>query len=245
VSTRLVVATANVLRPLPCDEARVSLTVVLEHEPDVVGLQEWGIARWGLLRETGVMRTVPGPRKGAPREGYLWCAPVYGGCPVGVRAERFDVVDARLSVLSRPGRADSPRRPFGLEPARVASVVRLVDRVSGNRTSVVCFHLVPGVQRGGHYRTDRPLLVARHRHEVGALQRAVDDERERTDDVYALGDSNFDGLRLRGLVSAWKDRDRPGTLKHRTIDDVFGPGPAAEVTLVTTGSDHRAVVVTT
>jgi hypothetical protein len=240
----LVVATANVQRSLSGGDARESLTAALAHEPDLVGLQEWGIARWALLRETGAVRTVPSRRVDVPRRNYLWCVPVYGGCPVGVRAERFELLETRLSVLSRPGMADSPHRPLGLEPPRVATVVRVADRVSGNKVSVVCFHLVPGVQRDGRYRSDRPRLAARHRHEVSRLQRTVDDEHERSDVVYAVGDSNFDGLRLRGLTSAWEGRDSPGTLGRRSIDDVFGPGPAATVTLVDTASDHRVLVVT-
>jgi hypothetical protein len=64
--------------------------------------------------------------------------------------------------------------------------------------------------------------------------------------VYAVGDSNFDGLRLAGLVSAWEGRDdETGTLvaSRRKIDDVHGPGPATTVSLLTNESDHRAVVV--
>jgi hypothetical protein len=126
----------------------------------------------------------------------------------------------------------------------VATVVRLDDRQTARRLAVVCFHLVPGVQRGGRYRDDRPALVARHRHEVNTLQRVVDDERAHSDEVHAMGDSNYDGFELRGLTSAWVDRPRRGTLGHRTIDDVMGPGPAKELTVVVTRSDHRAVVVT-
>jgi len=245
VQPNLVVATANVLRSLSREEARSSLRAVLDREPDIVGLQEWGIARWRAVRDSGRLRTVPGRRRAASsRPDYVWCVPVYGGCAVGVRAERFRVVDTRLRVLNPPGRADNPGRPLGLEPARVATVVRLDDRATGRRLGMVCFHLVPGVQRKGLYRPDRPLLVARHRREVRALQDVVDDQRERSDEVHALGDSNFDGLELRGLTSAWEGRPRPGTLTHRTIDDVFGPGAALEVELVETHSDHRAVLVT-
>ena len=62
--------------------------------------------------------------------------------------------------------------------------------------------------------------------------------------TFALGDSNFHGLRLPPLTSAWHGRkDGPGTLgSQRKIDDVFGPGPATAVTLVSTASDHKAVL---
>jgi len=63
--------------------------------------------------------------------------------------------------------------------------------------------------------------------------------------VYAVGDANFDGLRLNGLTSAWEGRESdPGTLgPRRKIDDVHGPGPAASVTVLTSRSDHKAVIV--
>ena len=242
--SQLVVATANVLRSLSRHDAATSLEAVLARRPDIVGLQEWGITRWALLGESGRVRVVPGWRRSSATDGYLWCVPVYGGCSVGVRAERFDLVDARLSLLGTPGRADNPARPLGLEPPRVATVVRLEDREAPRRRSVICFHLVPGIQRGGSYREDRPGLVARHRHEVRALEVLVDHERGWSDEVCALGDSNYDGLALSGLTSAWDGRSRPGTLGGRTIDDVFGAGPATHVELVTTASDHAAVIAT-
>jgi len=63
--------------------------------------------------------------------------------------------------------------------------------------------------------------------------------------VLAVGDSNFDGARLAGLTSAWEGREgEPGTLgPRRKVDDVHGPGPASSVTLLATGSDHKAVLV--
>ena len=62
--------------------------------------------------------------------------------------------------------------------------------------------------------------------------------------TFAVGDSNFHGFRLPGLTSAWEGRpESPGTLgASRRVDDVFGPGPAAAVTLLGTASDHKAVL---
>jgi hypothetical protein len=247
VSTQLVVSTANVLRGLPSEEAGDSLDKVLAHHPDIVGLQEWGLRRLPILRGTGAVRVVPGRLPALPaRNGgaYSWCASVLGGCVVGARSDRFVVVKSRLALLDPPGRAERPDRWLGIEPPRFAMVATYDDRATGERTSVVSFHLVARVQSGADYREDWLRLVARHRHEVRALQKVVDEERERSDDVYAVGDSNFDGLRLRGLRSAWEDRDRPGTLGRRSVDDVFATAPAASVHLVDTPSDHRALVVT-
>ena len=78
------------------------------------------------------------------------------------------------------------------------------------------------------------------------LQDLVDGLLARGHVVHALGDSNFDGLRLRGLTSAWEGRDdEPGTLgPRRKVDDVLSaPGHAASVTRLTSDSDHQAVIV--
>ena len=109
----------------------------------------------------------------------------------------------------------------------------------------MAYHLVSGVQARGNYRSDRPRLVERHRREVRQLGRLVARLLDAGHVVYAVGDSNFDGLRLPGLTSAWDGRERsPGTLgRVRHVDDVHGPGRSEAVTLVATPSDHRAVVV--
>ena len=243
------VATANVQGTLPQDLAREVLAGVLDLAPDLVGLQEWGLSRYRILRENGPVRLVPGTRvrAGEPRTGdYRWCMPVFGGCVIGARTDRFDLVRCGCRLLSTPGRADRQEGRWGLEPPRVATVGVYHDRHRQQSVALLSYHLVYGVQVGGHYREDRPALVARHRAEVRGLQRLVDEQLSRGHVVYAVGDSNFDGLRLSGLTSAWAgSEDAPGTLgQHRLVDDVFGPGPAASVTLLSNASDHRAVLAT-
>ncbi len=244
MSPATVVATANVLRSLPTDQARAALLAVLDGAPDLVGLQEWDVSRVRLLRETGAVRLLPGPRPRRSPGPYHWAVPLLGDCAVGARTDRYDVLGSRTRVLSRPGRADKPDRWLGLEPPRLVTVGCYRDRRSGRVVSLLSYHLVPGVQARGRYREDRPRLVARHRAEVRRLQQLVDEELDRGRDVYAVGDSNFDGLRLAGLTSAWEGREGlPGTFgARRKIDDVHGPGAAASVTVVPTPSDHRAVL---
>jgi hypothetical protein len=255
------VATANVLRSLDDRDASEALLGLLEHEPDLVGLQEWGLSRHRLLRRTGGVRTVvpglaTGLRTGRGPGGYTWVVPLAGGCAVGARVERFDLVACRTRLLGYVGRSDPGARPLPLAPPRVATVVVLRDRRPDGSdrpdrphrpdrvVSVVCYHLTPGVQARGTYREDRPLLAARHQREVRDLDRLVTEEVRRGHTVYAVGDSNFDGLRLTGLTSAWHGReDGPGTLgPRRKIDDVHGPGPADAVTLLVNASDHTAVI---
>ncbi len=246
----LVVATANVLCTLRRDEAREALRTVLDRAPDLIGLQEWALTRSRLLRETGSVRLVPRVvvrrqhRTARRGPGYVWAAPLAGGCAVGLRADRFELLGCHSQFLSWFGRGEGERRTTIL-PARIATVAVCRDRHLDRLVSVVSFHLAPGVQAGGRYREDRPRRAARHQHEVRSLQRLVDEQRAQGHVVYAVGDSNFDGLRLAGLTSAWEGReDDPGTLgPRRKVDDVHGPGRATSVTLLTTGSDHKAVVV--
>jgi len=246
VTTQTVVAAANVLRDLHHAQAREALAGVLAHEPDLVGLQEWGPKRFGLLREHGSVGLLPGARLRVGAGAYAWTTPLLGGCAVGIRLARYDVLGVRPVVLSWPGHADKPDRPFGLEPPRIAVQATLRDRLSGAVVVLLNYHLVPGVQRDGRYRADRPGLVARHRSEVRKLEAVVAAHHARGHVVHAAGDANFEGLVLAGLTSAWEGReDAPATLDDgRRVDDVFGPGPATGVDLLINPSDHRAVVAT-
>jgi hypothetical protein len=236
VTDHLVVATANILRTLRARDARAALVGVLEHEPDLVGLQEWGLRRAALLRATRDRRPP-----------YLWTNPVLGGNAVGARADRFELVERRGRTLAGVARADLGARPVPVMPPRVATVAVLRDLRRDRVVTLLNYHLVPGVQARGRYREDRPLLVARHRAEVAALGRIVAEQLALGREVHAVGDSNFDGLRLPGLTSAWEGRPGgPGTFGSagRKIDDVHGPGPASSVELLDNPSDHRALLVT-
>ena len=250
VGSHTEVATANVRCTLAAAGARLALRDVLASAPDLVGLQEWYPRRWPLLRETGRVGAVPhvGAARGAAGGrggGYLWNAPLLGGCVVGARADRYELLRCRARLLSGPGRADRGEQPLDLEPARVATAAVYRDRRSGRTVALVAYHLVSGVQVAGAYRPDRPRLVDRHRREVRRLQRLVGELLAAGHVVHAAGDSNFDGLRLPGLTSAWETRaDAPGTLgPRRHVDDVHGPGPAASVVPVSTPSDHVALLV--
>ncbi len=243
------VVTANVLCSLRAWDALDALRGVLDLEPDLVGLQEWRTRRLRLLRGTGPVRvTAPGlpspARVRAAASGYLWVTSLLGDCVVGARSDRFELVSARSPVLGWFGRSDRGARPLPVLAPRLATVAVYRDRRLRRDVSVVSYHLVPGVQARGVYRSDRPLLVARHRAEVGRLNRVVAAELALGRTVYAVGDSNFDGLRVDGLTSAWDGRgDEPGTFgPHRKIDDVHGPGPAVAVTLLSSASDHKTVL---
>jgi hypothetical protein len=247
MSGQTVVASANILYKLSRDDARTSLSQVLDAGPDLVGLQEWYVTRFRLLRQVGDVRVVPGCRIGVREPAYHWVSALAGGNVVGARADRFEPVSARAPFLSGIGRSDRPDRPLGLEPPREVTIGVFRDRETDRTVAIMSYHLVPGVETGAEYRADRPRLRRRHTSEVRRLERLVAEHQRAGHVVYAVGDSNFDGLRLAGLTSAWEgNEDHPGTIGKNTrkVDDVHGPGPASAVALLTTPSDHRAVLAT-
>ena len=246
MGSSMLVATANVLRDLDARAAGTVVDGLLEHRPDLVGLQECGLKRYPVLRRRGRVAFLPGPwgALGAGTGGYLWLMPLTGGCVVGVRMDRFEPLEAGSRLLSGPGRSDPGARDLPVRPPRVASVVTVQDRHGGATVTFVVYHLMPAVQgRDGRYRADRPLLVGAHRQEARTLNRIVQEYRALGHVVYACGDSNFDGFRLDGLRSAWAGTpERRGTFGRRRIDDVHGPGAVESVTLLTNASDHKAVL---
>jgi hypothetical protein len=251
VSSQTVVVTANVLRDLRTPDARAALREIVELAPDLIGLQEWEVYRLPLLHETGSVALTSPSRPRWRRAGgvtsphYIWSAAVFGGCVVGARSDRYELLTSFSRLLSRPGRAEREDRPFRWEPPRVAAGAVYFDRLHARRVGFVSYHLASGVQRGGRYDETRPILGGRHRGEIAALQSILAEQRALGHEVLMVGDSNFDGMRLVGLTSAWEGRlDHPGTHGTRKIDDVHGDGDAVDVRLLTNASDHRAVVVT-
>jgi len=243
------VVSANLLYTLPAPDARIALDLVLAPEPDLVGLQEWYLPRLPLLRRTGDVRLEPSfglIRIPAPRTPlYHWVETIADGNVVGARADRFDLIEGRSVLLTGIGRSDRPDRFLDTEPPRLAALGIFRDRVIDRTVALISYHLVPGVEARGQYRDDRPLIVARHRQEVRRIEGLVAELGRAGHTVYAVGDANFHLQQFAGLTSSWDGReDDPGTWGRgvRKLDDVHGPGPAAEVRLIETPSDHRAVL---
>lgn len=238
---QLLAASANVEARLPGAVAAACVGQLIEHAPDVIGLQEFFATRAPVIGRFGRVRMLPGPLALGRDSAYTWVGSLLGDCVIGVRTDRFTVDDARVPQWSRWGRAENPTRPWGLEPPRRGLLLRV--RAGEVPLSVINFHFSPGVQARGAYRPDRPRLVARHREETRRLEAAVAGERAAGRTVIAMGDSNLDGFRIDGLASAWSERPNgSGTLGRRFVDDIFGPGPAHEVTTLDNASDHRAVL---
>lgn len=247
--TSTVVASANILYKLPAPRARDALVQVLDSSPDLVGLQEWYVSRLRLLRQFGDVRVVPPfgtqllRRPRSPE--FHWIASAAAGNVVGARADRFTPISSRVVFLSRIGRSDRPDRFLHTEPPRVVTIGVFQDRAVDRSVAMMSYHLAPGVEVDAAYHPERPLLRRRHEAEVRRLEHLIAEHHRAGHVVYAVGDSNFDSLRLAGLTSAWEGREHsPGTIGGgtRKLDDVHGPGRASRVTLLATPSDHMAVV---
>ena len=251
--------TQNVWGKAPPEIAAAALARVLDHDPDVVALQEWPAARDRLLTHSGAFVRMPGLRRAvrrrpwSPVAGMVWSRPVLrSDGPVGLRADRYELLGCRAVTLTgwRRVRPTPTHTDAVMRPNRATLVVAR-DHARGEDVAVIGYHLWAGVQVRGRY-SERPedrARVAGHRAQAAALGRLVAEQLDRGRVVYALGDSNFDGLTLPGVESAWSGREREprGTIQasRRKIDDVFGPGPAEEVVLVThpeEAVDHQGVL---
>ncbi|MGN6722040.1 MAG: hypothetical protein ACTHJM_05460, partial [Marmoricola sp.] len=139
-----------------------------------------------------------------------------------------------LRSLSLPGWSEGQL----IQPGRTAVQVRARDLITHQESTALSYHLIPGSQAGTHYDAQRPHQAGRHQREHRRLQRAVDAALTRGD-VYAGGDSNFDGFRLDGLTSAWSRSPH----EAGRIDDVFATRSPISVLQIESESDHRAIVV--
>lgn len=222
------VATANVKVTLDRDHAAGAFADMLALDPDFGGLQEWGTGRDVIL-------------KGARL--YDYARNPAGGGPVFWRRDRYALVRCRAVVLAHREYVGRLLGRKSTLPASLATLAILCDDETGGEVAVVNFHLTAEVQSGGRYRRDKAhrARVRRHKREVRRLARIGRRQQRKGRTVYLLGDTNFDGLRIRGFVSCWEDRDG-GTLGLRAVDVVYASRPAKAVRTVTTGSDHRAVI---
>ena len=233
-TARTVTVYANVRVTMTRKQARRALAKVLRvahertrQEPDVVGLGEWGRSRAGIL---------------ASFNAYRWRRPVRGGGPLGLRKDRYEKIHCRAVKLVGWTRVEAdpgnPRRHLG---PSYATQVRAVDRVTGARKAWLLYHLTAGIQDGrGNYKAkSHPKRVRRHRLERAALTHRVAFLQAHGYEVTALGDSNFDGFTIPGLVSA----DPPPDLGSRAVSDVLAEEEAKSSSAVNDGSDHDGLVV--
>lgn len=224
------VATANVFKGLDHKQAAHALVEVLAFMPDLGGLQEWPTGRDSILKSAAA---------------YDFARNDAGGGPVFWRRDRYALVRGpRAVVLARRSFVGHLTGRKSTLPTNYATLAILCDDETGGEVAVINFHLTAEVQYGGGYREDKAhrARVRRHKREKRKLGRVARRQKRKGRKVYALGDGNYDGLRIRGLVSCWVGQPHTGTLGKRCVDAVFSTHKSRLVTTVATGSDHRAVI---
>lgn len=223
--------TANVIVTL--DSPRVAARfATLTDRCDVLALQEWPGSRNGMLDDTGRLlrwlQTRQTRRGRPPRGNWTFHRPRLGGGPIGVRNDLGETaLSCRAKILSGPGYV-------GRNPGRKSRAVlgpsyatRLKSRrADGSIVIRYVIHLTAGVQIGKHgYRTDKASArrVARHRRERDRLEWLVERDQAKFGDenVEVYGDTNFDKMRIPGLVGWWATEPDRSTFGDRTIDGIW------------------------
>ena len=237
------VLTANIKDTLPDAIAKADVKHLLrEANADLGGLQEWNAVRDHLFQAA---RDELGSHPGG------WARGPHGGGPGfwnRLRYEQRTVKSIRLArgelVGHLPGRRDRLGPSWATEI--VLDDLGYNSNPDGSQTVLLVFHLTAEVQKGAGYRKDlaHRLRVMRHKREKRRLGRRARFHQRRGRKVYALGDSNYDGMQLGGLKNCWDGYDG-ATLGPRAVDIVFSTSkPMSKPSTITTHSDHKAVVVT-
>ncbi|MGZ8743797.1 MAG: endonuclease/exonuclease/phosphatase family protein [Nocardioides sp.] len=153
----------------------------------------------------------------------------------------------------------------------LATVVRLVQRSTGQQLSFINVHLVRGAVKGGLPAPGKPKLFGLYTDQVAGTVRVIRDEREESDEVFVLGDFNagyeadvkrkhkklpymkYTGTGKRpglGLRSMWQGspllKKSYGTHNDALIDQVWSTGNSSAEAIVRTikASDHVPAVAT-
>ncbi|MBB6627208.1 hypothetical protein H5V45_07720 [Nocardioides sp. KIGAM211] len=175
-----------------------------------------------------------------------------------VRGSGFKLADGMV-IDDEKGVTPEVRKPS------YATVVRLVDRATGQKLSVINVHLVPGAVKAGHPTPGRPKLFKLYTKQVAGAVRAVKAESAVSDRVFIFGDFNVGykaDLRERrkalpyrqfkaiGYTSMWQGSPyltkKYGTHQDALIDQVYTVGGAANTEIFRTvkQSDHFPAVAT-
>jgi endonuclease/exonuclease/phosphatase family metal-dependent hydrolase len=250
-STTVRVATYNVQVRRSLDQFLGGVGALLPRS-DIVGLQEMD-SREKEAALNGFDGWAHYSERPAFQQTILW------------RTDRFQLVGARVAKISDPmyiGR-ELPGKPAN-QPARYASVVRLLDTVTGHRVSVIDAHVIQGAVRGGRPWVGRPRVWRMFKQNMVNLA-AVTATEKRWGQVFTLGDFNSgwvpDRKHLRkrmpirtfgrlGMWSMWR-YSRPtnglGTHDDDLIDQVFSSlrPLSCRVQVDLSGfSDHRPAIAT-
>jgi endonuclease/exonuclease/phosphatase family metal-dependent hydrolase len=253
VTTVVRVATYNVQVRRSVAEFTAGVTR-LAARSDIVGLQEMDSrekeAVLGSMADSGWS--------------YYWNRTAYQ-MPVMWRHDRFALAGTRVARMSDPTYIGNelPGAP-SYQKARYVMIVRLLDKVTGRKVSVVNVHLLRGAVRGGRPWPDRPRVFALYKTQLANLT-AIAAGEKRWGRTFVTGDYNAGWVADRkhllrrlpirrfgsiGMTSMWA-YSRPtnglGTRNDALIDQVFtNMRPiSSRVQFDLSGySDHRPAIAT-
>lgn len=217
--------THNILVSLNPADTATCVQTCLDYDPDVIGLVEVGRGKRDVLAKFGTVIAAPRLRalfRKHPTDGIVWVYPL-GGQPVGVRADKYEVLTVRRLVISPA--ADGVRQTDATE-------VVLRDRRTGKRKAILNTHPVAHHNRRANLRSWRRSM------------QSIDDWADSWTgyDRYVMGDLNKEAVRIEWLVSCRVGNGDLPTFRGRGIDHIFGPRKFADAITVKTESDHRALV---
>ena len=225
---------------------------------DVIGLQEIGAtdrgtylasdSTWGYYRPPALQQN-----------------------PIMWNRALFDFVGADGVVIAKERDLGSEHSGDEEKADSLATVVRLVQRSTGQQLSFINVHLVRGAVKGGLPAPGKPKLFGLYTDQVAGTVRAIKDERGESDEVFVLGDFNvgweadvkrkhkllpymkYTGTKKRpglGLRSMWQGSPllkKPyGTHNDALIDQVWSTGNSSDEAIIRTikASDHSPTVAT-
>lgn len=217
--------THNILVSLNDTDAASCVQTCLDYDPDIIGLVEVGRGRRNVLAKFGTVIAAPKLRRlfrKAPTDGIVWVYPL-GGQPIGVRADKFEVLTVRRLVIAPA--AEGVRQTDATE-------VTLRPRAGGRTIAILNTHPV------AHHSRRRNLIAWRR------AMVSIDNWADAWSGFprYVMGDLNKEHVTIDGLVSCRKGNGDLPTFRGRPIDHIFGPRPFADAVTVATKSDHRALV---
>jgi exonuclease III len=250
-SVTVEVGSYNIIAGASTGDVRSAIGAVLP-KVDVLGLQEingmdkerviagFGDAGWGYFRQQPASQS-----------------------PVMWRRSRFELVHARTEKISDERWIGNERpRTDPLLPSKHVSVVRLLDRVTGRKLSMINVHLVAGAVRGGQARPDRPRLYELYTDQVRNLA-ALADREDEWGRAFVLGDFNiswkidaqkrltplvFASFKRIAMRSMWATGHpaEGGTRLDALLDQVYSKKSAARTSVLfdVRYSDHRPAVAT-
>jgi endonuclease/exonuclease/phosphatase family metal-dependent hydrolase len=253
VTTRVRMATFNVQVRRSLDQFQRGVTALLPRS-DLIGLQEMD------TRDKEAFLTTLGDSGWA----HYAVRPAFQ-TPVLWRTDRFTYVSGRVAQVSPATYIGNEVRGMtSTQKARYVSVVRLYDKVTGRRVSVINAHLVQGAVRGGRPWVGRPRLWRLYKSSLLKLA-GITVAEKRWGRVFVMGDFNagwvadkkhhlkrmpvrtFSALSLRSNWTVARPTNGLGTHNDALIDQVFsGVVPVATAVQfdISGVSDHWPAIAT-